>query len=360
MKVLLAAFVASTLLLACGDDDDDVTNPDAAAAADGPVTTPDGASAADGALAADGAPVDAPAGPCDPLAQTGCPVGEKCTWITLESGGEVGCVPEGAGATGAVCTAIDAPAGGTTDDCASGHVCLNGVCERICATETSEGCDATSHCRAYAGLFDGSTPALGACDFLCDPVSQRRAFDDAEACGSANPAMPRLGCYGTPDGPFGCAAVPAEAASRTHEMEAFGPMPGSAFLNGCAPGYAPFVRSSFDSSSPIICVALCRPDETSAADPAGAGGVVGSGFTCGDRGAAGAECRFVWFLQSAPTAATNDIGFCWTPANYVTDWDMDPGTPDTGAPECASLPDTDTDGSGVADHAEWACAPYPP
>src|SRR4051794_3670971 len=75
---------------------------------------------------------------CNPLAQTGCNAGEKCTWTTDQDTppiGHVGCAPEAAApkAIGAVCT--DPPAGPMGyDDCAKGSVCLSGECKQICDT----------------------------------------------------------------------------------------------------------------------------------------------------------------------------------------------------------------------------------
>jgi hypothetical protein len=73
---------------------------------------------------------------CNPLTQTGCNSGEKCTWINDQDDppiGHVGCAPEAAApkAIGEKCTAPPAGPMGY-DDCAKGAVCLSGECKQIC------------------------------------------------------------------------------------------------------------------------------------------------------------------------------------------------------------------------------------
>ncbi|MBI3179226.1 MAG: hypothetical protein HYZ27_06165, partial [Deltaproteobacteria bacterium] len=303
---------------------------------------------------------DYPPTACDPVAQTGCAAHQKCTWIKVDAGsGKVGCVADGTVAKAGACQY--GPEGETTgfDDCAAPNVCVSGLCQEIC-TDEPDSCPSTETCQRWIDLFEGLAPAVGACAFLCDPVTQERALDSAPACGSPDPGTPSLGCYGVFNTEFTCASVPSSAAALTHGMEAFGPASGGAYINGCAPGYAPLIHSANDSSAPVICVAFCRPQETHSGDTAGADGVPGSGYACADRGAtaAGMECHFLWYLEATPTATRNGIGFCWQPGNYAGDWDNDPNTADEPHPACIDLANTDTDATGAADHYEWGCAPY--
>src|SRR5678815_4710393 len=65
---------------------------------------------------------------CNPVAQTSCGLGEKCTWIHLDSStgrGELGCVADQPVASGDACTV--GPDGPTTgyDDCARGDLCVD-------------------------------------------------------------------------------------------------------------------------------------------------------------------------------------------------------------------------------------------
>src|SRR5688572_20739547 len=78
---------------------------------------------------------------CNPLLNTGCPSGQKCTWL-LDAlmpnyVGHIGCAPDGAVALGGTCM-YGAPGETGYDDCAGGTVCSNfrgtapGVCKSIC------------------------------------------------------------------------------------------------------------------------------------------------------------------------------------------------------------------------------------
>ena len=294
---------------------------------------------------------------CDPVAQTGCGVGLKCTWVNIDdTSGVIDCVPNGSVVTAGECTM--GPDGAATgfDNCLAGDYCIGGICQEIC-TVSPDSCAATSVCSRYSGVFEGAFPEMGACDFLCDPVDQTRTVDGAAACGSPVPATPNRGCYGVFDFAFRCAPVPAMVMADPllydHGDTAYGPGTGSAYLNGCAPGYLPTIRSSFDVDAPVLCVAACTPGPTSLEDPANANGLVGSGHTCADRGAPGPtwECRYFWIFETGvPPLHPDGVGFCWDPDDYIADWDNDLDTPDTAAPRCSTIATADQTGMG--------CAPY--
>jgi hypothetical protein len=295
---------------------------------------------------------------CDPVAQTGCSAGKKCTWIDTgdAAGGALGCAPAGAVDDAAACTA-GAPGVLTGyDDCKAGLVCRGGTCARVCDLATSAGCGSGTACQAYAGLFAqaDASPTAGACDPTCNPLTQVRLSDGAPACGSANPDAPNLGCYGAPGRngrttTFFCA--PAGDATYTHRVVARGPASGGAYLNGCAPGYLPLLAAQTGSSE-TVCVALCTPGATSIGSTADRQGVAPA--TCPAAGATAAEeeCRFWWFLEdleSTPLSPwTNTLGFCFDPTRYTYDDDQIPETPAVATPSCATLPDTDQ---------SWACQP---
>ncbi len=199
---------------------------------------------------------------------------------------------------------------------------------------------------------------VGFCVPTCDPVTQDRATDGAPACGSPDPLNPMLGCYGLPDGDFICA--PVADSTRTHGAEPVSAASGNPYLNGCAPGYLPLMRSSSDSSSEIICMALCTPGETYLGQPENSGGL--SPHTCTDRGATGVtvECRYWHFLEGSAQPATkwsNTIGFCMDHMQYSWDHDQEPGTASVRFPSCKDLANSDTDGDDIADHVLWGCGP---
>ena len=295
---------------------------------------------------------------CNAAEQTGCGAGEKCTWINIDSAndlGTIGCVAEGTVASGAACAY--GPDGEATgfDDCVAGQICISGLCEAIC-TISPDSCDTNTSCSRYAGLFTGSTPELGACDFLCDPVTQARSADDVAVCGGEGTGTAATrGCYGVFDGDFSCAGVPQTVAAApqdyTQDQTAYGPASGGAYLNGCAPGFAPLLRNANDAAAPVVCFAFCTPAARSMEAQANRGGLAPN--DCAARGADTSECRYFWLWETWDAATDpvhpDEIGFCWDPGAYIGDWDGDALTPDDAIPECGSLPAADPDYLG------WGC-----
>ena len=115
-KVACLLLVGALGLFGCGggggDDDDIIVFPDASNA--------------------DAPPVG---GDCNPVAQTGCAVGEKCALILDQPDigrGHVGCVPDGTQGIGDACT--EATVAGGFDDCTSGGDCYRSTCVPICTT----------------------------------------------------------------------------------------------------------------------------------------------------------------------------------------------------------------------------------
>ncbi|MEW5848467.1 MAG: hypothetical protein AB2A00_06610 [Myxococcota bacterium] len=283
-------------------------------------------------------------------------MGEKCTWITVsETLGHVGCAADGVVPRGGACTYGEP--GETTgfDDCQGGHVCIAGLCQEVC-TLAPDDCQAGTICNRYGGLF-GEEPKYGACDFQCNPVTQVRLLDAAANCGVADGSR---ACYMSFNDENGiCVPVPQQIQANPGDYQqddiAFGPPGGGAYLNGCAPGYAPLLRSSQDTSAPIICVAYCQPAETHSGNTAGAGGT--APYSCANRGALTHECKYFWTFEDTPTTAHDTLGFCWTPENYTSDWDGDGNA--EPYPRCTSLPDSDTDGDGTPEHLFYGCGPAP-
>jgi hypothetical protein len=202
---------------------------------------------------------------CNPVGQTGCGPTEKCTWITIDSGndlGIIGCVPAGTVAEAGDCThGVDGETTGY-DNCVAGQMCIGGICEAIC-TLAPDSCDAKHSCQRYFGLFETDPARYGACDYLCDPITQERA-DHAAACNSIDPTRPDKACYGSFDSAFHCdevwpqvscgthggTALPGDPSTCTDDNStanfpmysqyavAYGPA-GGVYDNGCAPGFGP-------------------------------------------------------------------------------------------------------------------------
>lgn len=276
-----------------------------------------------------------PAPVCDPVKQTGCAAGDKCTWIydrvdnpatpANEDLGHIGCAPPGDRAVGQACWYGDGAPGGsctTSNDCGNpdasnpdrlciqgacvpalrpgvtgasnclaGAECLGNECRTVCDPQVAagaSGCSAAYGCATYAGIYEdaeGNTVA-GVCDPTCDVITQERAVGTpTAACGSPEPDAPAIGCYltNTPRHgllPSTCARVPLAVralrptAPVTDRQLAYAPSDFDGALpyrNGCEPGYAPLIEERTGSVR-MICVGLCIPRRTDSANPGGARG----------------------------------------------------------------------------------------
>lgn len=305
---------------------------------------------------------------CDPVAQTGCSTGKKCTWVrSSASAGALGCVPAGTVARGGGCRYADGGVASGTgyDDCAKGLVCLGGAdagqvgtCAAICDANDVASCTPsdTWSCATYTGVFQSGEAAAiaGVCDPQCDPVTQVRLSDGAAACGSPDSSSPAFGCYGAPGRtqPSRFLCAPAGDAAMTEGAVLDLPI----YLNSCAPGYAPLLRES-TASSAVVCSAFCEPVDTTLAAHAAPGGL--APHDCQSAGGtATSECRYWWWMESAetpPSIWSNAIGACFDHARYQYDADRD-GTPETPVPSCTTLSSTAFNFDPVVSDAEyWGC-----
>jgi hypothetical protein len=297
---------------------------------------------------------------CNPVAQTGCPTGQRCAWIFLSgTTGHNACLPDGSVNLGGACAI--GPFGETTgfDNCKRGTSCISGECKTICST-TPDSCPNSYACSRYVDSpFDlDGTLGIGFCDSTCNPLTQTRDSDGAAACGSPNASAPTLGCFGPLGGKFLCARI--ISTTKTHGVAAGVPT----YVNSCAPGHLPLRPDSTTTSAPI-CTALCRPAATSTASPANAPGQSGSGFTCPDKNAGSPhECRYFWWLfenptNFMPTAYSNTLGVCFNYPNYRFDSNGDM-TLDMVYPSCAALSPTAHNYDSVLTDAEaWGCVAHP-
>jgi hypothetical protein len=354
-------------------------------------------------------PLDSGAGAlpaCDPIKQTGCNAGEKCTWIVdvdadpvkmTDQAGHVGCAPIGGIADGAACMDAVALIDGGADSCVAGDLCLSGTCKRICDQQLVPGagagaCDVTHACLGYRGIFAaGNLTIAGICEPGCDPLTQRLLASKAEACGSADPAMPSGTCVPASSEfkSFACAPEPPDADAHTDRVAPLGDAQGF-FGNGCAAGFIPFYFEDASGAMKTLCSGMCAPvkmDMAIAADPATPANVkpwgdtsalgklsadampVAGHATClvGKKGSVAPDamgkgiedCRFLWFplADRDPTLAIqtpyNDtLGICFAYQKFV-DVRVPGGTPSM-QPEktCAELPvtapATDPFGSAMA------------
>jgi hypothetical protein len=306
---------------------------------------------------------------CSVLDQTGCGVGQKCTWIRITDAlGATGCVPTGTRVAQATCNW--GSLGETTgyDDCAKGLTCVGGgasspgECKADCRSDTNAGCLSTEACTVYSGLYSNSTPSVGLCEATCNPLTQVRLTDGAAACGSPDLLAPTRGCFGSPSRDarptvFSCAPIMTGSAARTHRVPAA--VGGVVYLNSCAPGYLPLLLDSTGSTT-VVCIALCSPVESWAGSVSQVGGA--APHTCLAAGATGAgeECRYWSFLEDYTTPIgqwSNGLGFCLDHTRYTWDADSNALTPPVPFPSCGDLANTDTNANGYLDHLEWGCGP---
>jgi hypothetical protein len=345
----------------------------------------------------DAAPSDGVTGACNPLTQTGCSTGEKCTWISDQENppiGHVGCAPEGGvGGTpialGGACTdPVAGPMG--YDDCAKGTVCLSGECKQICDVNGgAPTCDENHACTRYADFFEaGGTAVAGVCDPACDPLTQDlKIGTNKAACGSPTPAMPSKGCYGYDE--FSCAPTGMTSWPLTDRQMPRTNAAGNPYLNGCAPGFIPLFYA-MTGSTMTLCTGFCSALEMDNT-PAHAGNAKGNatalgklptaaaavagGATCeiASKGSeASSQCKFMWpYLVDDATGELplafdqgplrDTLGVCMAIAQFQYDSNNDM-QPDAPYPSCTpfngspGLPPRSAATTGDSDDAaDWGC-----
>lgn len=331
-----------------------------------------------------------PVGVCNPLTQTGCEAGQKCTWWNDQENppiGHVGCAPDGTLAIGAACTDPVAGAMGY-DTCVKGSVCLGGECKQICDQQGGTPiCDSNHSCTRYADFFEvGGTAVAGVCDPACDPLTQElQVGTNTAACGSATPAEPSLGCYGYDD--YSCAPAGMTTWTLTDRTMPRTNAAGQAYLNGCAPGFIPFFYEN-TGSTVTLCSGLCAAVEVTSATadaankvkgdaaalgklPTTAAAVAGDA-TCavGKKGSeATSECRFMWpYLLDETTGEVtaafaanyaDKMGVCMAIGQFQYS-QTEGGMANTPYPSCKDLPAPSmaTETLTYDDADDWGCRSY--
>jgi hypothetical protein len=290
-------------------------------------------------------------GVCNPLMNTGCNAGEKCTWIRDQVDpqpvGHIGCAMDGTIALdGTNCAA----AGGLGADlCVAKTICIgagvSSACEQVCdpqAAAASDGCTVgQTACSRYSGIFVVSGAiAFGACDPVCDPLTQQQqGTTPKDFCGGDGT---NRGCYGGLDA-FTCAGTPTEARTLIDGMNAFGPTANGddAFVNGCAAGNLPFFFEKLGDMT-VTCTGTCAPSANGTVhvgnpaqakgNPAASGFLLGAtplvgvgNVVCnvGKKGSrTGQECRRTWpfnndGMQFLPGPFNNSLGVCFNAPDFI-------------------------------------------
>lgn len=225
--------------------------------------------------------IAAPSQDCEPVAQTGCSAGQKCSQVTLsaepEPPLETRCVQAGTQAKFETCSHGD-PGDSGFDDCEAGLICFGGACQEICSADP-DSCPADATCQEGPGIFP-DRPGTGLCLVQCDPLVQNCPEDS--------------GCFVTLAGGDRICAEPN-----------LGQEQGSAcmFANDCETGHGCLlIRSELDSA--LTCAFFCNP---AGGSPTCAEGP-GSAFNC---------IRIVDFYDDADRFGS-DLGFCVDPRIFPT------------------------------------------
>jgi hypothetical protein len=215
---------------------------------------------------------------------------------------------------------------------------------------------------------DASPPDAGPAVNTCNPLTQIRD-DGAPACGSANPAMPDLGCYPA-QGPDFTSFECAPAGTLGHRDVVTPPI----YINACLPGAIPMLYES-SGSMQVVCIAMCAPLRINNTEPDEARdgaephscpemppgvGVVGPVAR-----ATGPfeRCQHLWWwssIDTAPHPLWNAYGVCVDFTKYTWDADQNPATP----PVPWTLPETtdpyvDLMNPMPTEDLFWGTAPYP-
>lgn len=186
------------------------------------------------------ADVDAPpvGGDCNPVENTGCEAGEKCTQIIDQEEPDflarVACVADGTVPKDGMCEFGDVAAGEGYDNCVGGLFCRNGLCTEICSVNP-DSCPADHACSRYTETFDNDDN-IGLCDPTCNPL-------DLGSCMSED-----LACYlNIFTDSASCAGVAGEVQQNQACM----------FLNSCSPGLS---CSLIDpTQTELWCAHMCDP-----------------------------------------------------------------------------------------------------
>lgn len=213
---------------------------------------------------------------CDPVAQTGCNAGEKCSQVVLtadpEPPIETRCVAAGSQGEFDACSYGD-PGNAGFDDCEAGLLCFGGVCLGICSADP-DSCPTIASCQEGTGIF-ADRPGTGVCFVDCDPLGQ----DCPEGAS----------CFVTViDGDRICAETnPGQDQGAT-----------CMFANDCAAGHGCLlIQSEVDST--LTCAFFCDPE--------------GGSPSCAEGPGATFACERIVDFYADVDHLGSDLGFCVDP-----------------------------------------------
>jgi len=176
-------------------------------------------SGVDGAVV-DASTVDRPdGGRCDPLNDTGCPAGMKCTLIRNGAAFEIGCGMGGTGTQGTACQSFN-----NGDNCASRFLCIRGpgaasaTCHAVCDPAVTM-CPMAGATMTACQVTIAGIPEVRLCGAVrtCDPLTQTPCTA-TEGCyitaGAAGTATPQCLTAGTIQPGQNCTGMNANSCTR--------------------------------------------------------------------------------------------------------------------------------------------------
>jgi hypothetical protein len=215
---------------------------------------------------------------CDPVAQTGCNPGEKCTQVELtpppEPQWETRCVTAGSQSKFDTCIYQEDTG---FDDCEAGLICVAGACREICSADPDSCSPADERCQPIGDLFE-DRPGTGVCFVQCDPLGQDCPED--------------VSCFVTSESGHRVCAEPNPGNDQGATCE---------FANDCSAGHGCLlIRNEIDPT--LTCAFFCDPE--------------GGSPTCAEGPGATFRCdRIVDFYVNADFIGS-DLGFCVDPTIF--------------------------------------------
>jgi hypothetical protein len=117
-----------------------------------------------GQICESAAPLETPGFNCDPVAQTGCEIGERCAFqLVVDNGTPVGLV-KGCQAFDCETAVLEEGEDCTPGACRPGLECNRRVCKRQCEVETSRGCANNQGCVRPGNIWR----EYGYCEDTCN------------------------------------------------------------------------------------------------------------------------------------------------------------------------------------------------
>lgn len=250
---------------------------------------------------------------CDPIVQTGCAAGEKCSVIlppeSSTADGVTECLPDGSIGAGEPCELVTREDGSRIDECAAPLVCgPERVCTPACQFGVRGSCGDEATCIAVNHYFEDVTAGrVGMCVPQCDPVDAGATCPDGR------------GCYPYfPTAEFLC-AVPAEGAAGLRFMDECEPRASSdvCFINSAPVGAVSFLALDWEEQAAAVprVAPFCRAISTHAGSGDPENTARGdSSLQCGPSllGSAGAQCRHLNSIYSNEELALipDGVGLC--------------------------------------------------